>query len=435
MPRPAVNGSLVPALALVVAACTAGEPKTSASTPKAQAQAPEPKPEPKPKPEPEPKPEPKPESSDFTSLIQAGPDRPGWPFRAAPVTVSKTVQLCERDWVLAKRPSAELTARCIDVYLDHAYGGVPSESELDFDPYYGTPLELRYTATQLLHMAKLAEAGCPGSGSGVSRCERAAEFLHGSAMRKTSLFEDVNVDDIGPALTAILAGRRVAEDELWLTHWGLSFSLLNLWKLEAAVYARHGQAFIDEDLTAFFYGPRNEEWRDAGLPTLTAQAAGAEYELSEADRFNLQRIAAARARLLGQRQGQSRCYLGERLLFDCELEDGWRASLCAGPKTETGAMSWGMLRLAGERDGKAEAEVIPELPWEIDELLKVEAGEGKLSVEIRSDWGRRIERLPATTPEGPARYRVSLIDGSEPARSCTGVVVDELDELLGDLRG
>ncbi|MCB9755595.1 MAG: hypothetical protein H6713_37165 [Myxococcales bacterium] len=217
-------------------------------------------------------------------------------FRPLPVAIPDDIAACERDWVLAASPPAELTARCVDTYLKLGYGDTIDAEALTLDPSYGSVFELRYTRAQLRGMAARVRTSCESPDDPETRCARAIELLDGMASRVTSLFEDVNVETIAGPLAKVLAGERLTESDVWLDHEELGYSPLSLRKLSAAVRARHGHAFADEDLAAFFYDERPEDWAERGLPALTRAEAITGEALSEVDRQNLELLKRAEAR-------------------------------------------------------------------------------------------------------------------------------------------
>ena len=346
--------------------------------------------------------------------------------------IPKKLAACEREWLLAKAPAPEVTARCIEVFLEYGYGGKPGEYELDFDPYYGSEIELRYTRSQLRRMAALAEASCPPPDDhAMNRCERAVEFLSGMAWRKTELFDDVNVDGIEGALATILAGKPLGDDDLWLTHEGLGFSPLALWKLDAAIEARHGQPFVDEDLDAFFYSDRAENWDELGLPALAPKPKLEAITLSAADRHNRALIERAQAPNFDERVTKTRCYRGERVVFSCALDDGRTASPCGSETKRAPKLDWVVLRFG-------EGDTIPTgVIDDIDEVARFVQTDARTLVEVKTEigGGAKIERIVAKDGVRTHSFWAEDEQDDKPgAIACTNTTHDALELVRDSLK-
>lgn len=423
-----------PAAAVAVSTSADADPSTSAATPPAEPRA-----------EGETGPREADDEPQATDTGETGePELPvptltglGQP-REVDAKIPAKLATCERDWLLAEEPSEAMTKQCVEVFLEYAYfGRPPTDYELDFDPTYSGWIELRYTRPQLERMIALVRRHCPPSNDGVSRCERAMEFLTGMAERKNDLYDDNNVDGIEDPLATILANERLDPSALWLDHGDLGFSELALSKLAAAIDARHGRPFADADLDAFFYSDRPYNWAELDLPALAPNPKydPAKVVLSAADRHNRALIERAQARNAGEYTDKTYCYVGERVVFSCTLAGGEIISLCGSDDASAAKLDFVVLR--SKRGSYLDA--LPAgLVGDIDEVARFTRADERTQVDIidEGDFDLPEQRAQITRVEldGDARrYEFtaeSETDGEPETRVCSTTTHDELD-LVG----
>jgi hypothetical protein len=186
--------------------------------------------------------------------------------------------LCEAQWPNMADASEPLSRRCYDYFLPFAY---PRGFNPEMSPTYGDPVEQRLSIAGLqqilVHLQDTCHVDEPVEDAA---CFRAGEFFQGLLDRKMAVHDNGARFDL--LLEKALAGQPLAESEL--SHW----SPMTMWKLQHAVYARHGKDFDNPDLNAFFYGERAEPI--AGLPL--TKTAPETINLTDIDQQNLTRIRA-----------------------------------------------------------------------------------------------------------------------------------------------
>ncbi len=250
-------------------------------------------------------------------LSHAGEDAPARRETLPLLERARDVRDCERA-ILGYQDHdlrAEHIDRCIGIFEWYSDGG--SDSPWIYAVLAGSWLELRYDRKELEHMSERIAPRCeeleardsscsveprdPDDETAPRRswesCERALEYLSALHDRKTSLAENESFDPITGVLRPLFAGERVSARDLYLDHAELHYSPLTLWKLEHAVFARHGCSFEDADLMTFFYAEeRPRLWDEHELPQLQPDSScDVEESLTENDRANLRLIERARA--------------------------------------------------------------------------------------------------------------------------------------------
>ncbi len=354
-------------------------------------------------------------------LFDTGKDGEFW---AVPFPMPTEVARCEQEWVLAEAPTEATTRACLETYLIFAYGSVPDEEALSLDPIYGDPIELRYSAAQLRDMAARTRKVCAAPEKGfVSECERAVEYFEGMAARKGSLFEDVNVEGIEAPLLKVLNGETLVEFDVWLQHEQLAFSALNLGKLAAAVYARHGYRFEDEDLRAFFYEARPEGWDKLDLPLLEPDDGFTPGDLEEVDRANLAMIERARNRELRRHVEHTWCFPDEVVVFACTVgEPAVRVSLCGGGPED--ALEWLVVR----RGMELPTDRSPFVHEAVEDVAVYRQYDDVVHVEMTSDLGQ-YEVVRKGTGEASS-YELSIpMEKGSAKHPCTAPVADRLEAV------
>ncbi|HZI10880.1 MAG TPA: YARHG domain-containing protein [Myxococcus sp.] len=195
---------------------------------------------------------------------------------------------CTKRWLNDEAPSAQRTRACRDWWLTVPYGKDFSEDSLEYDPNWPLPRAQAFTLAQLERARRHVAAACKTQCT--NRDERAMEYFSGELSIRLSLADVLGVSITG-YLRQVLAGERLAQQpggpRLTLYSWH------GLRKLRNAVFARHGRPFKDADLHAFFYGPRQEDWVEAGLPKLTPDPRFSESRLTDVDKQNLAALDAA----------------------------------------------------------------------------------------------------------------------------------------------
>ena len=100
------------------------------------------------------------------------------------------------------------------------------------------------------------------------------------------------IPSILPQLSKSLTGKRLHPEDLHCR------SEVTLWKLEGAVYARHGAPMDNPNLDTFFYGSRTQALQLPIRTSLLPKRKNAQYaadQLTEIDRYNLDLIAQVRS--------------------------------------------------------------------------------------------------------------------------------------------
>lgn len=226
-------------------------------------------------------------------LIAAAPPVPSPP--AVPLTPAAreaVARMCELPWAMATKPALEDTRACVGYVLDLAYGADRTAESLELDPPTGTSAALRFPAESLRNMARHVHALCPQPQGCVDLdqdpgARRAVEWLEAEAEARFSLFDAGPMASIEPALKVVLAGKPVTVGDEW--------SVLSLWKLRNAVFARHGRPFDDPDLRRFFYGPQAAP--GPGFPLKPAEGRWSDARLTAQDKKNAALLLAAEKKL------------------------------------------------------------------------------------------------------------------------------------------
>lgn len=215
-------------------------------------------------------------------------DGDGPAAKAAPAAA--TVKLCEKDWPAAAKVDRNQTWACLTHYLTYAYGQKPTAELMTLDPGYGHPVEVKLSVADLERMTNHVEAACDVAAAPVeSECARGHELFQGMKHRRLGISEGVELGSFEPLLRKVLAGEELTEADLLVNDTGPKWSLLTLWKLRNAAYARHGYLFKTPDLNTFFYGPREPVGEPKLLP-LAKKGETKKVTLSKADTANVRLI-------------------------------------------------------------------------------------------------------------------------------------------------
>jgi hypothetical protein len=201
---------------------------------------------------------------------------------------------CTTRWLNEEAPSAQRTRACRDWWLTVPYGKDFSDASLEYDPNHPLPRAEAFTAVQLERARRHVGDACKDRCT--TRDERAMEYFSGEIRARLELMDSQGVS-IASYLKQLLAGEPLSQPKGGpaLTY----FSKRVLRKLRNAVFARHGRPFKDADLQAFFYGPRREDWLEAGLPKLSPDERFSEARLTAIDRQNLAHLDS----VLSKKQG------------------------------------------------------------------------------------------------------------------------------------
>jgi len=219
---------------------------------------------------------------------------------------------CEIDWPAATsttRDEAELCARYWlkrYVYGNHrieSIGDSPNLPEhwVDGGHYNGGQVETIATADQFRQMIRHVKAALPTEGpQGLIR-QYATTYLQGALRARFTLsgMSSISIPSITPQLSKVLKGQRLRPEDL------LCRTQVTLWKLESAIFARHGGPLSHPDMTTFFYGKRTAQLRGlrkSHLLPLRTDAAFSPDQLTEIDRDNLQLLHE-----VGDLNQQTRC--------------------------------------------------------------------------------------------------------------------------------
>lgn len=218
------------------------------------------------------------------------------PAAAEPKAAPSIAEQCETAWPAAKTADRQKTWACLTHFLTYGYGEKPTPELMTLDPGYGHPVEVKLSVADLDRMIAHVEKACDVEAAPVeSECARGHEMLTGMKSRRMGIFEDVNLGSIEGPLRKVLAGQKLTRAEVFADHAELSLSLLSLWKLRNAAYARHGYRFKTPDLNTFFYGPREAVGEPKLLP-LARKGDTRKVTLTAEDTANVQLIKALEAK-------------------------------------------------------------------------------------------------------------------------------------------
>ncbi len=214
----------------------------------------------------------------------------------APRPAAELVEQCERTWPKAKTADRNQTWACLTHYLTYAYGEKPTAELMTLDPSYGHPIEVKLSVADLERMTNHVEGACDVAAAPVeSECARGHELFQGMKARRFGISEGVELGSFEPLLRKVLGGEELTEADLRVNDPGPKWSLLTLWKLRNAAYARHGYRFTTPDLNTFFYGPREPVGEPKLLP-LGKKGSTRKVTLTPADSANVKLIKLMEAR-------------------------------------------------------------------------------------------------------------------------------------------
>jgi hypothetical protein len=216
-----------------------------------------------------------------------------------------TEEVCEQEW-----PSAEATTRtdaelCVRYWLKrYVYGNTEIESIgvspdfptewIDIGHYNGLEVETRVTTEQFRQMIRHVQAALTENNVARRLGERAVEYFEGAIQAQYTLrgLSSMPIPSILPQLDKALSGKRLVPEDLHCR------SEATLWKIEGAIYARHGAPFSNSNLDTFFYGPRTQALRLPIRTRLLPRRKNAAYspeQLSDIDQYNLAFIDKVRS--------------------------------------------------------------------------------------------------------------------------------------------
>ncbi len=209
---------------------------------------------------------------------------------AAPTTTADCLA-----WAKAPKAKPATTHACMGLLLTSAYSGPPTAEALTLDPDASTHWEPELMRTDLAQAKAHIEAACGGVDSPDTLCGRAKELFDSMLSRRLSLHEDVDRGSFAPVLAKVLKGEALTAADL-APGEGMHWSMLTLWRLRNAAYARHGYTFKKADLNDFFYGPRTVTGTEKALLPLP-KGTQAKVTLTAVDGANVRLIKAEEAKL------------------------------------------------------------------------------------------------------------------------------------------
>lgn len=205
----------------------------------------------------------------------------------------KHAAYCLKRWHAAKRPPAAKTRICARYFLMRTYQRNDLPTAMDLDPPVAAGMLLRFGGAQLARMEAHVKRLCGKGGCDFAKqrlLSRAAELFDRARAELRSIREGGG--GVGPSLAPPLA--RIAKGER-LSKGSLgAFSVIALWKLRNAPFARHGRRFKNKDLDAFFFGERKGQraGEAKGVLPFRRNPAFKASMLTAADRANVKLIRA-----------------------------------------------------------------------------------------------------------------------------------------------
>lgn len=219
---------------------------------------------------------------------------------------------CEINWAEQETSTQSDAEMCARYWLKrYVYGNQQPESIgistnlpehfLESDHYNGLAVETRVTAERFHTMIRHLDAATPEEPVAQRIAQRARDYFAGAADARLSLrgLSSMPIPNIIPQLSKVLSGQRLSPSDLSCV------TPVTLWKLQNAVFARHGAPMHDEDLETFFYGRRTAKVKKPVYTSLLPRRQNADFAddaLTDIDQYNLD--------LLSQVQGldsQTRC--------------------------------------------------------------------------------------------------------------------------------
>jgi len=190
--------------------------------------------------------------------------------------LGKRKKLCEQQWPVRKKSDAATTRKCAEYWLlTYPYARElddGDEMHFDHDPYVDNlPITIKVRRATWQAMAAHVHASKPDDDD--ETMARALELFEGAAGALSSL-SDMQFEhgDLGAELDSVRQGMPMSMlddgeggyDPELLRGFLEGVTVVTLWKLRNAAYARWGYRFKNPDLDAFFYGSRRKN--SAGLP-------------------------------------------------------------------------------------------------------------------------------------------------------------------------
>jgi hypothetical protein len=198
----------------------------------------------------------------------------------------KHAAYCIKRWHAAKRPPAAKTRICARYFLMRTYERNDLDGAMDHDPPVTAGMLLRFSAAQLAHMEAHVKRLCGKGGCDISKqrlLSRAQELFIGAGAELWGTHDNVGGGGVGPNIAPQL--KRIAKGERLPKDSVSGLSVIALWKLRNAPYARHGRRFKNKDLDNFFFAKRKGK-RASVLP-FRRNPAFKPKMLTAADRANI----------------------------------------------------------------------------------------------------------------------------------------------------
>ncbi len=199
----------------------------------------------------------------------------------------KHATYCVARWHAVKRPPAPKTKVCARYVLMRAYERNDLEEAMDHDPPVTAGMLLRFGGAQLARMARHVRRLCGKGGCDLERqrlLSRAEELFIRAGSELLGTYDNVGGGGVGPDIAPLLAtiakGERLSQDSV------RGFSVIALWKLRNAPYARHGRRFKNKDLDRFFFDKRKSK----GVLPFRRNPAFKASMLTAADRANIKLV-------------------------------------------------------------------------------------------------------------------------------------------------
>ncbi len=223
---------------------------------------------------------------------------------------------CETEWPASETTTQLETELCARYWLKrYVYGNQQYESigtGPNLNPqwlrnghYNGREVETILTSTQIRGMLRHLKATMPGEGLQEQVRQRTTEYLEGALRSRFTLsgLSGMRLESILPELTKVVQGQRLVPKDL------VCRTQVTLWKLEAAVFARHGSPLSHPDLHTFFYGKRTgqvEGLRRTRLLPMRQDSGFTPESLTTIDSDNLKLLS-----MVGDLNQQTRCHSPE----------------------------------------------------------------------------------------------------------------------------
>ncbi len=207
---------------------------------------------------------------------------------------------CEINWADQEATTQADAEMCARYWLKrYVYGNERPESLgfstnlpeywLESDHYNGLDVETRVSVDKFRNMIRHVDAATPDEPLAQRIAQRARDYFEGAADARLSLrgLSSMPVSNIIPQLGKVLSGKRLSPGDLSCV------TPVTLWKLQNAVFARHGAPMHDPDLETFFYGRRTSEVKRPVYTSLLPRRQNPNFSsdaLSAIDKYNIDLI-------------------------------------------------------------------------------------------------------------------------------------------------